>query len=153
MDETVSEWRALVAATSEVPSPSVPAYLEQCDRLVETLASPGASVVLADFLANRGHTFPGGTAGDLLQYVLENDLVPRAGTRGHFVLAAVADNMIQKAKSEVVILDRRLEELKAQSPAHNSAIRQRLVPETFGGSFSGQHAGIDSPAYEKSKVE
>lgn len=149
MQETVARWRALVEQMSAVPGPSSLTYLDHCDSLIETIASPGSSLILADFLRHRGHRFPGGTAGDLLQYVLENDVVPRPGTQGHLVLAAVADGMIRTAKAEIAVLDRRLEELKAQSPAHNSAIRQRLVPETFGGAFSGTHAGIDSPAYAK----
>ena len=149
LQETIASWRSFVEQTSDVPNPSSLTYLDHCERLIEVLASPGSSMTLADFLAHRGHRFTGGTAGDLLQYVLENDLVPRPGTQGHLVLASVTDAMIRTAKTEVAVLDRRLEELKAQSPAHNAAIRQRLVPETFGGSFSGTHAGIDSPAYSK----
>jgi hypothetical protein len=50
--------------------------------------------------------------------------------------------MAQAATAEIAILDDCIEQCKAQSPAHTTALKQRMAPGADGGS-----AGLKSAAY------
>ena len=103
---------------------------------------------LGEFLRNKGYGFQGQTVGEMVRHILEHDLVIIPGTEAHYALGTVTNALIEVAKAEADVLTARIEVLKAQSPSHNAALRQKLIPLHLK-EFSGKNAGMDSPAFSK----
>ncbi|MBT4864391.1 MAG: hypothetical protein HON53_04615 [Planctomycetaceae bacterium] len=130
------------------PSVASTTYLEQAGLLVATIEQTEGRMEMGEFLRNKGHGFQGETVGEMVRHILEHDLVVIPGTEAHLAMGTVTNALVKVAKAEADVLTARIEVLKAQSPSHNAALRQKLIPPHLQ-EFSGKNAGMDSPAFSK----
>lgn len=102
-------------------------YLKRVQEVVHSLRKPRSVVALAGFLRCQGFGLPEGTVGQLLGHILRYQLTVRLGTRAQQLICKAVQMMVSVANSDLLALDERIELLKSQSPAHDTALRQRIL--------------------------
>jgi hypothetical protein len=146
---TLAAWKVATVSLLEekrlVQRPAAIVYFRRADALVATAFNPRQNKVLIEFLKTGGYPFRGETMGELLLHVLMNDLTLQPGCRAQILLGQLSHEMVRASNSEIAILDECIERCKAQSPAQNMALRQRLVSNS-GGTGSAPD-GVSLPAY------
>ena len=145
MRRLLARWESVRGGIDDLPSPASANYLERAALLVEAIADAEQRPELVDFLREQGYPFRGGTIGELVAHVLGHSLVVRPGSGAHVALAQLTDALVEAADDEIAVLQARIETLKAQSPAHNAVLRQRMLGAM--GQLSGSSGGLDSPAF------
>lgn len=148
MHAMLNEWDDVRGTIRGMPSVAGTSYLERAGLLVTTMEQTEGRMELGDFLRNKGHQFRGKTVGEMMRHVLEHDLVVAPGSDAHIALGTVTNALVQVAKDEAAELTARIDVLKSQSPSHNAAIRQKLIPLHLQ-EYRGKHAGMDSRAFSQ----
>lgn len=82
---------------------------------------------LGGFLRNWGHTFAGGTVGELLTFLIDHRLNLRPGRAGHAALATGAAVLLAELDADIAVLEDRIEFYKHQDGAGGSAQPGRMI--------------------------
>ncbi len=113
--------------------------------------------------------FQGGTVADLVQFVIKEHVAPKPGTKAQLILAELSRDALNELDYKIANVQEHIDRYKAQSAAHNSAIKELLIarahvyhcshcahhgcgacgyrPSTFNFSPGEQPAGLQSQAY------
>lgn len=131
LDENLEVWskaseKAIQAASRSDRSVAY-AYLNGATVLIRALKDPQRSGRLTKYVRARELSFGGGSVGDLVEFLLDNDLSPPLGSHAQLVLARVGSEMEQNIRLQISTLEDRVERFKAQNPAHNGATKELLI--------------------------
>lgn len=113
------------------------AYLGRTEDLLRALGNGEERARLRMFLLNGGYPFPGGTVGDLVQHLVDNELTVEIGSPAHVVLANLTQEMLLEADAELAVLEDRIEYYKQQSLASQGS--------SNGGSPFRRGQSVSSP--------
>jgi hypothetical protein len=87
---------------------------------------------LARFIRSGGHTFPGGTVGELLSFLVDHRLNVRPGRPGHAVLATATAVLLVEVDADIAVLEDRVEFYKQQEGSGGSAQPGRMILRASG---------------------
>lgn len=87
---------------------------------------------LGGFLRSRGHTFAGGSVGELLNHLIEHRLNLRPGRAGHAVLAAAGAVILAEADADIAILEDRMEYYRQQDDSGGNTQPGRPIYRSGG---------------------
>jgi hypothetical protein len=163
LERTLASWKAATQDAVETAEPlqksTSRAYLSGATTLVMWLQDEKSTDKVSRYLRTATSEFPGGTVGELVGWVTDNDLTVRYGSQSQMLLTELAYDMTRDLNNQIAILEERIERYKAQNPAHNAAIKGRLLaasgfPNGHRGGFptsttlaGSQPAGLQSQAY------
>ena len=82
---------------------------------------------LGRFIQNAGHTFAGGTVGELLTFLIDQRLNLRPGRAGHAALATGTAPLLAELDADIAVLEDRIEFYKHQDGAGGSAPPGRMI--------------------------
>jgi hypothetical protein len=82
---------------------------------------------LGRFIRSGGHTFTGGTVGELLTFLVDHRLNLRPGRAGHAALATGTATLLAELDADIAVLEDRIEFYKHQDGAGGSASPGRII--------------------------
>jgi hypothetical protein len=91
---------------------------------------------LGRFLRSRGHTFPGGTVGELLSFLVEQRLNLQPSRPGQIALATAGAVILAETDADIAVLEDRIEFYKQQESSGGSTQPGRMIYRT-GSTPSG----------------
>lgn len=130
LETTVGEWGAAVRPPVNAARPADRREaLAWLNRLALFLRDVDDSQLedLGRFLRNRGHTFAGGTVGELLTFLVDHRLNLRPGRAGHAALATGTAVLLAELDADIAVLEDRIEFYKHQDGAGGSAPSGRMI--------------------------
>lgn len=82
---------------------------------------------LGRFIRNGGHTFAGGSVGELLTFLIDHRLNLRPGRAGHAALATGTATLLAELDADIAVLEDRIEFYKHHDSAGDSAPPGRMI--------------------------
>lgn len=172
--ETLGEWRQTVEPAAGrlrgSKRTALRAYFARIEQMLDEMEQSAAESEPAAFLQTGGFRFDGGTVAELVHHVLGHQLSIRRGGAAQTLFVGLVARMTGKAYRDIAVHEDRIEHYKAQSPAHNAALKERLIrggfwgfwwpgaaygsypgayPSTFNFPQGAMPAGLQSRAYER----
>jgi len=141
-DETLLNLEQEVAAWEEVARVSINsarrldrreaiAWLNRVKLLLRNLDDAQMDD-LARFVRNGGHSFPGGTVGELFSFLVDHRLNLRPGRAGQAVLATSLAVLLAEVDAHIAVLEDRVESYKQQEGSGGSAQPGRMILRPSG---------------------
>ena len=118
---------AVSAAATRADEVRVGMYFNSLKRLIDALNDPRQTKQLRDYLDPEAFAYAGGTVANLIQHIAENRLSVRYGSPAQLALSELGHDLMRDLDGQIASLTTRVEELKAQNPAHNAALKQRVI--------------------------
>jgi hypothetical protein len=130
LEEGIARWeesaRRAIDAARALDRREAVAWLNRVKLLLRNLDE----VQMADlsiFVRNGGHTYPGGTVGELLGFLIDHRLNLQPGRAGHAVLAGAAAVLLAEVDADIAVLEDRIEFYKQQDGSGGSSQPGRMI--------------------------
>jgi hypothetical protein len=104
-------------------------YVSSMQLLVDVLNDPRRCARLERYLKTGGFRFHGGTVGELVRWMDENEVAPVFGSRPQMAVASLAEEFAKRIDARLAAVEAEIKSLKDQSPSREAATKERLVNE------------------------